>query len=127
MSIESRGSSQMFVLSLLLDCRLSEWVLTMSLVLWMAKVLLSSQFIVQVKGKPDREAVEREIKELLAQGYIETSSSPFAAPIFFVSKRDGTMRMVVDYRALNDMTLRNRISLPRIDDVIDQLHQSHVL
>ena len=68
-------------------------------------------------SKPEREAVEREIKELLAKGYIEPSNSPFGAPIFFVSKKDGTMRTVVDHKALNDMTIKNRFPLPRIDDV----------
>ena len=50
--------------------------------------------------------LEPEIKELLAKGYIEPSNSPFGAPIFFVSKKDGAVRMVVDCRALNDMIIK---------------------
>eukprot|EP00877_Chromochloris_zofingiensis_P011718 jgi/Chrzof1/67/Cz01g02120.t1 len=65
--------------------------------------------------------VEKQIKDLLAKGYIEPSTSPFGAPVLFVGKRDGSLRMVINYRALNKLTIKNRYPLPRIDDLLDQL------
>ena len=65
--------------------------------------------------------VELAIRDLLERGHIQPSTSPFSAPIFFVKKKDGSLRMVVDYRALNKMTVKNRFPLPRIDDLLDKL------
>ena len=75
----------------------------------------------------EREEMERQVKDLLAKGYIEPSSSPFGAPILFVSKKDGGMRMCIDYRALNAITVKNRYPLPRIDDLLDQLSGAKVM
>jgi hypothetical protein len=61
------------------------------------------------------------IKELLETGFIHPSSSPWGAPVIFVSKKDGTQRLCVDYRALNEVTIKNKYPLPRIDDLFDQL------
>lgn len=72
----------------------------------------------------EREEVERQIKELLSKGLIEPSLSPYGAPILFVKKKDGSLRMVIDYRALNKLTVKNRYPLPRIDDLLDQLQGS---
>jgi hypothetical protein len=58
---------------------------------------------------------------LLEKGFIEPSSSPWGAPILFVAKADGSLRMCVDYRALNKVTQKDRYPLPRIDDLFDQL------
>lgn len=66
-------------------------------------------------------ALNKEINELLQQGAIVPSSSPFSAPVLFVKKKDGSLRLCVDYRMLNDQTIRNRFSLPVIDDLIDSL------
>ena len=60
--------------------------------------------------------------ELIAQSHIRPSKSPFGAPILFVPKKDGTLRMCIDYRALNKITIKNRYPLPRADDLMDQLH-----
>jgi hypothetical protein len=49
------------------------------------------------------------------------SSSPWGAPVIFVDKKDGTQRMCVDYRSLNEVTLKNKYPLSRIDDLFDQL------
>ncbi len=65
--------------------------------------------------------VQTQIADLLAKGYIEPSSSPFGAPILFVKKKDGSLRMVVDYRALNKITVKNKYPLPRVDDLLDKL------
>ena len=70
----------------------------------------------------ERTAIEQEITDLLSRGLIERSCSPFGAPVIFVRKKDGRLRMCVDYRALNSITIRNSAPLPRIDDLFDQLH-----
>jgi hypothetical protein len=59
--------------------------------------------------------------KLLAKGDIKFSKSPYVAPVLFVHKKDGTLRMCVDYKALNKATLKNRYPLPYIDDLFDQL------
>jgi hypothetical protein len=74
----------------------------------------------------ERLEVERQINELLEKGYIQPSSSPYGAPVLFVPKPDGSMRMCVDYRALNNITIKNRYALPRIDQLLDQLGGSTV-
>jgi hypothetical protein len=62
-----------------------------------------------------------QIKELLEKGYIRPSSSLWGAPVIFVLKKDGTQRMCVDYHALNEVTIKNKYLLPRIDDLFNQL------
>jgi len=62
-----------------------------------------------------------QLKELFAKGYIKLSKSPYGAPVFFVHKKDGTLRMCVDYRALNKATMKNKYPLPHIDDLFDRL------
>ena len=57
----------------------------------------------------------------LSKGYIRPSSSPYGAPVIFVLKADGTLRMCIDYRGLNKQTVKNRFPIPRIDDLFDQL------
>jgi hypothetical protein len=67
-----------------------------------------------------------QFEELLAKGYIKPSKSPYGAPVLFVHKKDETLRMCVDYRALNKVTVKNRYPLPRIDDLFDQLSGAKV-
>ena len=62
-----------------------------------------------------------QLKELLDKGFIYLSVSPWGAPVLFVKKKDGTVRLCVDYRQLNKMTVKNKYPLPRIDDLFDQL------
>lgn len=69
----------------------------------------------------EKEEAERQVKEYLEKGWIRPSRSPYGAPILFVKKKDGSLRMCVDYRALNKITVKNRYPLPRIDDLFDQL------
>jgi transposase InsO family protein len=64
---------------------------------------------------------ERQVKLLLEKKFIEPSTSPYGAPILFVQKKDGSLRMVIDYRALNRLTVKNGYPMPRIDDALDQL------
>jgi hypothetical protein len=61
------------------------------------------------------------VKELLEKGFIHPSSSPWGAPVIFVPKKDGTQRLWVDYRALNEVTIKNMYPLARIDDLFYQL------
>ena len=67
-----------------------------------------------------------QIEELLRQGFIRPSFSPWGAPVLFVRKKDGTLRLCVDYRQLNKVTIKNRYPLPRIDDLFDQLRESTI-
>ncbi|KAJ9551909.1 hypothetical protein OSB04_015954 [Centaurea solstitialis] len=62
-----------------------------------------------------------QLQELLDKGFIRPSTSPWGAPVLFVKKKDGTMRMCIDYRELNKVTVKNKYPLPRIDDLFDQL------
>ncbi|GJZ02811.1 putative reverse transcriptase domain-containing protein [Tanacetum coccineum] len=59
--------------------------------------------------------------QLKEKGFIRPSHSPWGAPVLFVKKKDGSMRMCIDYRELNKLTIKNRYPLPRIDDLFDQL------
>jgi hypothetical protein len=61
------------------------------------------------------------LQELLDKGYIRPSASPWGAPIIFVLKKDGTQRMCVDYHSLNEVTIKKKYPLPRINDLFDQL------
>ena len=69
----------------------------------------------------DTETAGVMIKELLELGFIQASASDWGAPMFLVDKPDGTKRMVIDYRALNSSTIRNRYPLPRVDELFDLL------
>ena len=62
-----------------------------------------------------------QLQDLLDKGFIRPSASPWGAPILFVKKKDGSLRMCIDYRELNKVTIKNRYPLPRIDDLFDQL------
>ena len=57
----------------------------------------------------------------MSKGFIRPSVSPWGAPVLFVKKKDGTMRMCIDYRQLNKVIVKNKYPLPRIDDLFDQL------
>ena len=67
------------------------------------------------------EELEKQIRELQAQGFILPCSSPWGAPVLFVEKKDGTFRMCVDYCSLNEVTIKNKYPLPMINDLFDQL------
>ncbi|KAL4032473.1 hypothetical protein IC575_005551 [Cucumis melo] len=62
-----------------------------------------------------------QLQELLDKGFIRPSVSPWGASWLFVKKKDGSMRLCIDYRELNKVTVKNRYPLPRIDDLFDQL------
>jgi hypothetical protein len=62
-----------------------------------------------------------QIVELQQKGSIRPISSPWGAPLLFVTKKDGSMRICIDYQSLNEVTIKNKYPLPRIDDHFDQL------
>ncbi|KAJ9535922.1 LOW QUALITY PROTEIN: hypothetical protein OSB04_un000910 [Centaurea solstitialis] len=70
---------------------------------------------------PEMQELSKQLEELLDKGFIRPSTSPWGAPILFVKKKDGSIRMCIDYRELNKLTVKNRYPLPRIDDLFDQL------
>jgi hypothetical protein len=70
--------------------------------------------------------LKAQIKELMGKGFIRASSSPWGAPVISVGKKDGTQRMCVDYRSLNDVTIKNKYLLPRIEDLFDQMRGAKV-
>ncbi|XP_070011281.1 uncharacterized protein [Nicotiana sylvestris] len=65
--------------------------------------------------------LKEQLKDLLDKVFIKPSVSPWGAPVLFVKKKDGSLRMCIDYRQLNKVTIKNRYPLPRIDDLFDQL------
>jgi hypothetical protein len=67
-----------------------------------------------------------QLEELLTKRYIKPNKSPYGALVLFVHKKDGTLRMCVDYRALNKATVKNRYPLPRINDLFDRLSGAKV-
>ncbi|KAJ9516227.1 hypothetical protein QJQ45_001146 [Haematococcus lacustris] len=77
-------------------------------------------------SKPEHDELKQQIQDLLAKGMIEPSSSPYAAPVLFVQKKSGELRMCIDYRQLNKITLRDQYPLPRIDDLFDKLSSCKV-
>jgi Reverse transcriptase (RNA-dependent DNA polymerase)/RNase H-like domain found in reverse transcriptase/Integrase zinc binding domain/Chromo (CHRromatin Organisation MOdifier) domain/Aspartyl protease len=70
--------------------------------------------------------LKRQLDQLLKDGKISPSTSPYGAPVLFVKKKDGKLRMCIDYRALNSQTIQNRYALPRIDELFDRLHGAKV-
>jgi hypothetical protein len=70
---------------------------------------------------PDLVELKLQLKEMMDKGYIQPSMSPWGAPVLFMKKKDGTLRMCIDYRQLNKVTIKNKYPLPRINDLFDQL------
>jgi hypothetical protein len=71
---------------------------------------------------PELAELKEYIKELLEKEFIHPSSSPWGAPVIFFLKKDGTQRLCMDYHALNEVTIKNKYQLSRIDDLFSQLH-----
>ncbi|KAJ8899271.1 hypothetical protein K2173_017306 [Erythroxylum novogranatense] len=70
--------------------------------------------------------LKTQLQELFEKGFIRPSVSPWGAPVLFVKKKDGTLRLCIDYRQLNRVTVKNEYPLPRIDDLLDQLQGAQV-
>ena len=70
---------------------------------------------------PELEELRKQLKDLLDAGYIRPSKAPYGAPVLFQRKKDGSLRMCIDYRALNKVTIKNKYPIPLIADLFDQL------
>jgi hypothetical protein len=75
---------------------------------------------------PELKELQLQLEELLKKGYIRPSMSPWGAPVLFVKKKDGTLRLCIDFRQLNKVTVKNKYPPPRIDDLFDQLRDAKV-
>src|SRR5690606_2477068 len=69
----------------------------------------------------EQDELKKKIDELLECGFIRPSSSPWGAPILFVRKKDGTLRLCIDYRGLNELTIKDSYPLPRVDELLSRL------
>ncbi|GJP32418.1 hypothetical protein CLOM_g17009, partial [Closterium sp. NIES-68] len=70
---------------------------------------------------PELADMKKQIEYVLEKKLIQLSTSPYGAPVLFTPKPDGSLRMCIDYKALNKLTIKNRYHIPRIDDLLDQL------
>ncbi|KAJ8511859.1 hypothetical protein OPV22_002293 [Ensete ventricosum] len=70
---------------------------------------------------PELAELRKQLDELLSDGLIRSSKAPFGAPVLFQKKQDGSLRLCIDYRALNKMTVKNKYPIPLIADLFDQL------
>ncbi len=70
----------------------------------------------------EQQELEKQIKDLLLKGFIEPSTSPYGAPVLFVTKKDGSLRMCCDWRKLNAQTVKARYPLPNVNQLLDRLH-----
>ena len=69
-----------------------------------------------------KDEIEKTIQELFDQGHIRPSKSPFASSVVLVKKKDGTLQMCIDCWMLNKRTIKNWYPIPRIDELIDEMH-----
>ncbi|PKA59160.1 RNA-directed DNA polymerase like [Apostasia shenzhenica] len=72
------------------------------------------------------EELKRQLQEMLNLEFIRPSVSPWGAPVLFAKKKDGSLRLCIDYRELNKITIKNKYPLPRIDDLFDQLKNAKI-
>ena len=70
--------------------------------------------------------LKMQLQNLLEKKYIRSSVSPWGAPVMFVKKKDGTLRLCIDYRQLNKVTVKNKYPFPRIDDLYDRMRGAKV-
>ncbi|UYV72042.1 hypothetical protein LAZ67_9001620, partial [Cordylochernes scorpioides] len=99
----------------------------------LAKHRIDTEGAKPIKHKPyrvsakEREIIKEQIEEMLRDGIIRPSSSPWSFPVILVKKRDGKYRFCVDYRKLNDVTVKDVYPIPKIDEVLDTLQGSKYL
>jgi hypothetical protein len=77
-------------------------------------------------GTPELKYLKMQLNELLKKGYIHPSVSPWGAPILFVKKKEETLRLCIDFKKLNKVTIKNKYPSPRIDDLFDQLKGARI-
>ncbi|UYV82604.1 hypothetical protein LAZ67_22000095 [Cordylochernes scorpioides] len=96
----------------------------------LAKHRIDTEDAKPIKHKPyrvsakERDIIKEQIDEMLTEGIIRPSSSPWSFPVILVKKRDGKYRFCVDYRKLNNVTVKDVYPIPRIDEVMDTLQGS---
>ena len=77
-------------------------------------------------SRTEDEALKEFLEEQLTKGYIRPSKSPYASSFFFITKKDGKLRPVQDYRRINDYTIHNQYPLPLISNLITDLRGAHI-
>ena len=70
--------------------------------------------------------LKKQLEDMLRKGLIRPSASPWGSPVIFVDKWDGTSRLCVDYRKLNDSNIENKYPLPKIEDLFDQMNGARI-
>ena len=70
---------------------------------------------------PEMLELKMQLQELLEKKYIRPGVSPWGAPVLFLKKKDGTLKLCIDYRHLNKVTMKDKYPLPRIDDLFDKM------
>ena len=79
-----------------------------------------------IMGTPELKELHMQLEEILKKGYICPSVLPWGAPVLFVKKKDGTLRLCIDFRKLNKVTIKNKYHFPRIDYLFDQLKSERI-
>ena len=70
--------------------------------------------------------LKAQLQDLVDKGFIYPSISPWSAPVLFVKKKDGSMRLYINYKELDKRTIKNKYPLPRIEDLFDQLMEATI-
>ena len=78
-------------------------------------------FRVYLLSPNEQEELDKFLRENLAKGYISESKSPISSPFFFIKKKDGSLRLVQDYRHLNEIMVKDRYPIPLVSELVDRL------
>ena len=77
-------------------------------------------------GSEELAELKKQLEEQLRKGFIHPSASPWGSPVLFLAKKDGTTHLCIDYHSLNEVTIKNKYPLPKIEDLFDQLNGAKV-